>query len=199
MNSLSGKDDEAPSTPPSSGPVRPAQPTQPVYSVTPEVRVSDAPPAPVQVQEAKAAAPAIVQNVAIGTLSVAAISGNVDDKDGFGDFDNMPTRVTKAPVFGKKSVAPKKSTATRIMSTSTTDGRFESFESVEKRIVKAEQEAADHKIATQLQTQEDATSTASGGFAASCYIPGVRVFFDLSVSHSRSIDLFFCLRLFESL
>ena len=163
MNSLSGKDDESPSTPPSTGPVHPAQPTQPEHSYTSEVQVSDAPPAAVQVHEAKAAAPAVAQNVAIGTLSVAAISGNVDDKDGFGDFDNMPTRVTKAPVFGKKSVAPKKSTATRIMSTSTTDGRFESFESVEKRIVKAEQEAADHKIATQLQTQEDANSPASGG------------------------------------
>lgn len=161
MMSLSGKDEEGSSTPPSSGPAHVAQPTQPIHSFTPEVTA--APPAPVQVPEVKAASPAIVQNAAIGTLSVAAISGTVDEKDGFGDFDNMPTRVTKAPVFGKKSVAPKKSTATRIMSTSTTDARFESFESVEKRIVKAEQEAADHKIATQLQTQEDANSPASGG------------------------------------
>ena len=141
MLSLSGKERESSSPIPAPVPVVRAGPVQSDLAFPDDEEV--APPA-AQVSEPKAKPAPMVPAAAIGTLSVSAVT---DDKDGFGDFDNMPARVTKAPVFGKKGAAPKKSSATRIMSTSAADERFESFESIEQRATKAVQEADDHKMA----------------------------------------------------
>jgi hypothetical protein len=157
MLSLSGKERESSSPIPAPVPVVRAAPVQSDLAFPDDEEV--APPA-AQVSEPKAKPAPMVPAAAIGTLSVSAVT---DDKDGFGDFDNMPARVTKAPVFGKKGVAPKKSSATRIMSTSAADERFESFESIEQRATKAVQEADDHKMAAQLQTQENNNGAESGG------------------------------------
>jgi ADP-ribosylation factor GTPase-activating protein 2/3 len=157
MLSLSGKEREPTSTPP----MRTVEPVNSALSF-PDDETVELPAPPANVAETKAAVPTSTPAVAIGTLSVSSIGATVDNKDDFGDFDNMPTRVTKAPVFGKKSAAPKKATATRLLSSSAADDRFESFESVEKRATKAVQEAEDHKIATQLQTQENSSGAESG-------------------------------------
>ena len=159
MLSLSGKERESISHTPSA-PVLRAEPAQsdPAFPDDDDIASPAA-----QVPEPKAKPVPTAPAAAIGTLSVSALNKNADDKDGFGDFDNMPTRVSKAPVFGKKGVAPKKSSATRIMSTSAADERFESFESIEQRATKAVQEADDHKMATQLQTQENSNGGESGG------------------------------------
>jgi hypothetical protein len=161
MLSLSGKEREPTSTQSPSPPMRTVEPVNSALSF-PDDETVELPAPPAKVAETKAAVPTSTPAVAIGTLSVSSIGANVDNKDDFGDFDNMPTRVTKAPVFGKKSAAPKKATATRLLSSSAADDRFESFESVEKRATKAVQEAEDHKIATQLQTQENSSGAESG-------------------------------------
>jgi hypothetical protein len=160
MLSLSGKEREPTSTQ-SPSPMRTVEPVNSALSF-PDDETVELPAPPANVAETKAAVPTSTPAVAIGTLSVSSIGATVDNKDDFGDFDNMPTRVTKAPVFGKKSAAPKKATATRLLSSSAADDRFESFESVEKRATKAVQEAEDHKIATQLQTQENSSGAESG-------------------------------------
>ena len=161
MLSLSGKEREPTSTQSPSPPVRTEQPVNSALSF-PDDETVELPTPPVHVAETRAAVPTSAPAVAIGTLSVSSIGANTDNKDDIGDFDNMPMRVTKAPVFGKKSAAPKKATATRLLSSSAADDRFESFESVEKRATKAVQEAEDHKIATQLQTQENSGGAESG-------------------------------------
>lgn len=159
MLSLSGK--ERVSTPSPTSPIRTEDPVRSALTFPDDETVELSTPPANYVAEPRAAVPTSAPTVAIGTLSVSSIGAGAD-KDGFGDFDNMPTRVSKAPVFGKKSAAPKKATATRLLSSSTVDDRFESFESVEKRTSKAVQEAEDHKIATQLQTQESTSGTESG-------------------------------------
>lgn len=151
MLSLSGKEREPTSIIPVPSVIK-AEPTQSDSAFPDDDDI--APPAP-QFSEPKAKPLPMAPAAAIGTLSVSSLNKNADDKDGFGDFDNVPTRLSKAPVFGKKGVAPKKSSATRMMSTSAADERFESFESIEQRATKAVQEADDHKMATQLQTQEN--------------------------------------------
>ena len=151
MLSLSGKEKEPTSIIPAPSVIK-AEPTQSDSAFPDDDDI--APPA-TQLPEPKAKPVPMAPAAAIGTLSVSSLNKNADDKDGFGDFDNVPTRLSKAPVFGKKGVAPKKSSATRMMSTSAADERFESFESIEQRATKAVQEADDHKMATQLQTQEN--------------------------------------------
>lgn len=130
-------------------------------------KVESAPPtstsAPVVVAPKVSAPPPTPTPVtAIGTLSVAALSikTEVKGKDDFGSFafDNyIPMKVIgKAGL--KKGVALKKSIGSRILS-STPDDRFESFESVEKRAARAVQEAEDHKVAANLQSQENSNGS----------------------------------------
>lgn len=153
MLSLSGKEREPTPNKPVPSVIK-AEPTQSDSAFPDDDDI--APPATqLPVPEPRAKPVPMAPAAAIGTLSVSSLNKNADDKDGFGDFDNVPTRLSKAPVFGKKGVAPKKSSATRMMSTSAADERFESFESIEQRATKAVQEADDHKMATQLQTQEN--------------------------------------------
>lgn len=165
MTSLAGKDPDTASTLSNSPQVFTQQQIQNVFSFGDEE--SEAPhsvistPAPASAA-AVASVPTLV--AAIGTLSVSAITKS-DDKDFFGNsgFENIPP-VTVIPKsnFGKK-VVPKKSSVSRILSSTPADARFESFESVEKRTSKAIQEAEDHKVAKQLQAQDDIDNSVSGG------------------------------------
>ena len=167
MTSLAGKDPDTASTQSNSLQISTQQQMQNVFSFgddeseAPHTTISPPVPSP-----APAAAITFMPTVvtANGTLSVSAITKS-DDKDFFGNsgFENIiPVTVIPKSNFGKK-VVPKKSSVTRILSSTPADARFESFESVEKRTSKAVQEAEDHKVAKQLQAQDDIDNHVSGG------------------------------------
>lgn len=167
MNSIAGKDSETASVQSNSPQISIQEQMQTAFSFgdeepeSPRTVIAVSAPTPTT-----SVVPVPAPVVANGTLSVAAIT-KVDDKDFFGDagFENITTTsVIPKSTFGKKTV-PKKSSVTRILSSTPADARFESFESVEKRTSKAVQEAEDHEVAKQLQVQEDSKRFASGGSA----------------------------------
>ena len=174
MNSLSGKDDEVLSAA-ANALQTPTPVPQTVFffgdeeSNSSKSAATSTSTAPTQSPkpEPAVAVPTPAVTVPIGTLSVAAIT-NTDDKDPFGDsaFDNCATiKVIPKSTFAKKGVPAKKSSVSRIMTSTPGDVRLESFESVEKRSTLAVQEAADHKVALQLQEMENNNGSGGGGSA----------------------------------
>eukprot|EP00596_Hydrurales_sp_CCMP1899_P005591 CAMPEP_0119042340 /NCGR_PEP_ID=MMETSP1177-20130426/14616_1 /TAXON_ID=2985 /ORGANISM="Ochromonas sp, Strain CCMP1899" /LENGTH=417 /DNA_ID=CAMNT_0007009053 /DNA_START=385 /DNA_END=1638 /DNA_ORIENTATION=- len=157
MSSMSGKD-----SPPPPSAATSTKSNETVFTFKSSVTESAPPtPTPVPVVVAPkvfAPPPPPTPVAAIGSLSVAALNTKTEDKgkDDFGDFafdNDIPMKVV-GKVGPKKGVVPKKSIGSRILS-STPDDRFESFESVEKRAARAVQEAEDHKVAANLQSQEN--------------------------------------------
>jgi hypothetical protein len=105
----------------------------------------------------------------IGTLSVAAAAG-ADADDGFGDaFDAAVA--AKKPIVAKKPVAgAKKSIIGAVrLGAAAADVRLESFEAVEKRVTKAQQDEEDRKIAA----QDGGGGSAAGGASGSSRLAAI--------------------------
>lgn len=97
-----------------------------------------------------------------GTLSVDSIKDI--DIDSIKDSDTSVKAANK-PVFKKAPV--KKTMGARVLSSTAADVRFESFDAVEKRAEQAKQEIEDHKIAFQMQNQENSNNLDGNGGGSS--------------------------------
>ena len=133
-----------------------------VFAVPAAAGQRSPPTSPVAAQKPAYVAPAPA--APIGTLSVAAVTAPAtaaaDADDGFGDAFEAAV-AAKKPTMAKKPVAGAKKSiigAVRLGS-APADVRLESFEAVEKRVTKAQQDEEDRKIAAQ---DGGSAATASG-------------------------------------